>query len=400
MDHLPEGWRALLDGMALGPEPNTLIMRDGKVYGPQSVVVDAESYELPIWKVRTVKGVRGKTAKGIIPVREAYESFLAYLAPEPMLAREWDESQFNPPGSTSGRSIVVALDDTSITASFLKKVPGWFESLSRRAKAVWEEAKCPSNFVPDAISSITATDFVKAFSRDKFHATEHLALLNCQQLRPIPRQVIIEEHGARQSFLACLNATMAVEAIVRQQGPDDPAHAALLGALKSTFQPLWTSFGEFARKKLWLRRRALLGCVYDNNIVHRLISSDPLSEDVFGREAVDALFDQAARLAKSVSFLLGFQPVFKRKPQVQRGGLQKRMRGAYGGVLRQPGTPRVVQPRAQTQQAQSGGVNARYPVTPRRKGNRQNRGRGGRSPGTPGNTPGNTPTSAGRKENF
>ena len=109
--NIPEGWHVLKDGMALGQDPGSIVFEDGAVYGPQSIDLDVESYERPIWRFLTIRGAKAKSAKGLIPVKEAYQSLLASLAEEPMSCKEWEDTPFHPPGSTSYRSITVGLDD-------------------------------------------------------------------------------------------------------------------------------------------------------------------------------------------------------------------------------------------------------------------------------------------------
>ena len=80
--------------MALGEEPGSLVFLDGTVLGPQTVDLDLSVPERPIWRYRIVRGAKAKSDRGLIPVREAYESLISALSGAPMSATEWEESTF------------------------------------------------------------------------------------------------------------------------------------------------------------------------------------------------------------------------------------------------------------------------------------------------------------------
>ena len=68
LNKLPEGWSVLKDGMSLGKEPGSIVFQEGSLYGPQSVEMDKDAYERPIWRFRCRPGTP-RPAKGVIPVR-------------------------------------------------------------------------------------------------------------------------------------------------------------------------------------------------------------------------------------------------------------------------------------------------------------------------------------------
>ena len=396
VSNLPEGWEVLRDGMALGEDEGSLVFDDGSVYGPQTIELDLSTYDRPVWRYRTVRGARAKLAKGMIPVKEAYQSILAFLTGDPIAAHEWTESTFHPPGSTSSRTILVGLDDTSVAASFFAGVDGWVRQIARKDKVTWDEASCPANLVPAHFSYITPSKFVKAMAKPQFGLTEHHAALNLQRLPSLPKDAAAEELGARQNFLSCLNASLLAESVLRQQGAATDISPALSAILKATLQPLWSAFCLFVNKRISLREKAIRGCNRENQLVQRLVETNIFSEALFDPAAVEEVFMQAERQAKSVASLLAFRPFFKRKRSASRGQRTPRSkRGGYGGGrASQQGTPaqQSGQGQGQNQQGQSTPAKS-YPNTPRRTGYR-GRGRGGRSPGTPKKSP------ASQKANF
>ena len=63
----------------------------------------------------------------------------------------------------------------------------------------------------------------------------------------------------------------------------------------------------FAKKKLALRRLALKNFWADNSLVIKLLSSNPLTEDLFDIQAVEIVISQAEHQAKSVALVLGMK---------------------------------------------------------------------------------------------
>ena len=81
--------------MSLGKDPGTVVFPDGAQFGPQSVEIDLDVYERPIWRLRQRQG-SSRVPKGKIPVRSAYESFFEAFQQSPTNATEWLESSFRP----------------------------------------------------------------------------------------------------------------------------------------------------------------------------------------------------------------------------------------------------------------------------------------------------------------
>ena len=392
LDQIPQGWQVLKDGMSLGRQPGSLVFGDGTLYGPQSVDVDTEAYERPIWRFRTREGT-SKPPKGLIPVRQAYESLMDVLAAEPASVREWHDTPFHPPGSSSDRAVVVNLDDDAVLASFLSSVPEWFSEIAKGSKVSWGEAASPANLIPDHISAIGCKEFVETFSRKKFEASEPGSLFNSDRAPKLTDAALTDEHGARLNFLSCLNAAIMAESIARQFPKDDPASAPHFAMLKMTLQPLWTSFVLFAQKKLELRKMALKPCFKESTLVVKLLSSNPLTPDLFDKEAFNYVTAQADRQASSILNLLGFRNQPQKRPAASQPPVTPKRQRQQGPLTPQrqqsPGTPG----RGQITNYQNrsnyyspsrtyyapGGRNP--PYVPRGRGYRSPRNRGGRTPG-------------------
>ena len=199
IDKIPEGWQMLKDGMALGEDPGSIIFGNGDIYGPQSVEVDVETYERPIWRFRIIRGVKARSAKGMIPVKEAYQSLVTSLSEEPMACKEWDVTPFHPPGSSSYRALTVGLDDSSVVASFFSEVNGWAKDIARGDKVTWDEASCPANIIPDSFSHISPLKFAKVFGRSAFKEKDHHSLFNCRRLPSLPKQALADEFARTSS---------------------------------------------------------------------------------------------------------------------------------------------------------------------------------------------------------
>ena len=45
---IPEGWKRFKDGMSLGKETGSVVFTDGTLFGPRSVDVDLDSFEVPV----------------------------------------------------------------------------------------------------------------------------------------------------------------------------------------------------------------------------------------------------------------------------------------------------------------------------------------------------------------
>ena len=161
---VPEGWSVWKDGMAFGEEPGSLVFPDGVVLGPGSVEIDSTSHIRPIWRYRTLRGTKAKTPKGMIPVREAYESLFSAFVQEPLSATEWDGPSFPPPGSSTSRAIVIDIGDASLSAAFLRNDPDWFEAIARGGKFAWDEATGPTNLVPRCLDCFSSRDFARFFA--------------------------------------------------------------------------------------------------------------------------------------------------------------------------------------------------------------------------------------------
>ena len=86
-----------------------------------------------------------------------------------------------------------------------------------------------------------------------------------------------------------------------------------------TLPPLWTSFILFSKKKLELRHFALKGCWLENLLYIRLVSSNPLTPDLFAPEAVAHVTNKAEAQAKSLLQVLEYKPpAQKRKASMSR----------------------------------------------------------------------------------
>ena len=169
---IPEGWMVFKDGMALGMEPNTIVFSDGGTYGPQTVEVDTTSFSKPVWRYKRVRGTKPKVSKGVIPVREAFEALLSFLADQPASAREWEGTSFSPHGAHANRSFSVELNDSSLGGHFFANATKWFQEIFSNAKPNWEEATVPANVVPLSFSSISPENYAKTFSAKPFAPNE------------------------------------------------------------------------------------------------------------------------------------------------------------------------------------------------------------------------------------
>ena len=98
-----------------------------------------------------------------------------------------------------------------------------------------------------------------------------------------------------------------------------------------SLQPLWSSFLIYAKKKLQLRKSALRSFWPEHSLVIKLMASNPLSEELFEKEAVEEVICQAERQAKSVLSILGTRPSgTKRAASVSTGRTPKRQRLQQG----------------------------------------------------------------------
>ena len=135
LSSLSDGWLVLSDGMALGVEPGSLVFSDGTRYGPSSVELDLDTFVLPVWGWCRVLGV-SKPVPSLLPVRQAYGEFARALAAAPVSIREWSETAFLPPGSSSNRTFLVSMPNNSLIAAFLTGLPKWFEAFASGPKPV------------------------------------------------------------------------------------------------------------------------------------------------------------------------------------------------------------------------------------------------------------------------
>ena len=355
-DTIPDGWSVLKDGEALGETPGSIVFEDGSSFGPQTIELDLVSFKKPIWRYRTVKGAKPRAEKGVIPVREAFESLLSALSPSPMAAKEWDQPQFPPCGSKVNRAFSVGLDDSSLIGGFLEQVPSWFQELAQYHKPSWEEAISPTNIIPDSLSFLSAKDFVALFGKKQFAFNETNQYFDAIKLPNLPSDMIQEEYGARMNFLNCLNVSLAAEALMLQWGKEEVATPAVSGILKLSLPPLWTAFALFAKKKSELRKRALKGCNVESPHYLRLVNSNPFSERLFAQEAIDAVKEQALHQSKPVSVLLNYKQWARKREPSSRSRSAKR--------------PKTSGPPSFSTQRSPGGQQQRSPV--RRAGNFSN----------------------------
>ena len=325
MHLIPEGWRVLHDGMALGKEPGSVVFSDGVLYSAQTIELDMESFERPIWRYRKRHGT-SKAPKGKIPVRVAYENFYELFQQDPVGAREWLSSSFKPPGSGSDRALIINLDDDAVMAEFFNKAKDWFRKMAKDEKATWEEALSPANFILENITSVSPEEFVKTFGRKAFSTTDPSRIFNSERIPALPKDAIDEEAGARMNLLASLKVTLEAEALTKQVTHDSPLRPGLLALLKSTLTPLWTAFGVFAQKKLQLRKLAMKEFWSEGQLFLRLLCSDPMSEELFAPDALAHVVAQAEHQAKSLLQILGHKSQGVKRSLPQNQGRQKRQK--------------------------------------------------------------------------
>ncbi|XP_064116557.1 myosin-1B-like [Macrobrachium nipponense] len=67
-----------------------------------------------------------------------------------------------------------------------------------------------------------------------------------------------------------------------------------------------------------LRKLALRGCFMENTLVLKLLSSDPLSKDLFHKDALEEVVTQADHQAKSMLTMLGFRNSATKRPSSQQ----------------------------------------------------------------------------------
>ena len=124
--------------------------------------------------------------------------------------------------------------------------------------------------------------------------------------------------------------------MARQCPSDNPMSPGLFSMLKMSLQPLWSSFLLFAKKKLQLRKSALRSCWPDHSLVIKLMASNPISEDLFDREAVEEVIHQAERQAKSVLAIIGTRSMgVKRSAPQTPGRTPKKQRVQQGASQEQ-----------------------------------------------------------------
>ena len=130
----------------------------------------------------------------------------------------------------------------------------------------------------------------------------------------IPKLAPTEELDTRQHFLSFFNAVVATESLARQVKRGAPASPAAFALVKVLLQPLWTAFSFFAAKRIHIRKLALKGCSSESTLVQKLVSSDPLSKDLFDQETVEWVIMRADRQVKSVLAILQFRPLAPKRP--------------------------------------------------------------------------------------
>ena len=183
---IPEGWKVLHDGMALGREPGSIVFPDGSLYTSQTIDIDVDAFERPIWRFKRRHGT-SRAPKGKVPVRVAYESFYDLFQADPVGAREWLSSSFKPPGSSSDRALTLNLEDEAMVSEFFAKAKEWFMKMAKDEKVTWEEASSPANVVPESISSISAQNFVKTFGHKPFNPADPGRIFNTDRIPNLPK---------------------------------------------------------------------------------------------------------------------------------------------------------------------------------------------------------------------
>ena len=223
-----------------------------------------------------------------------------------------DESLFHVPAARGFRALTVGIDDSTVSGSFLSKIPAWFREIAEGEKISWEEAMGTANVIPDSVSTLSIRKFIAFFGNRAFSVDAPNRQLGTSRLPLLPKELIAEEFSARKMLLDNLNLTIALEAILLQTGEnasDASAHAA---ALKMSLLPLWNTFEVFAAKRLQLRKKALVGCFPENPHVRNLVSSSPFSAGLFSSNAIQELNRQALHQAKPILVLLEFKAPSKR----------------------------------------------------------------------------------------
>ena len=313
-------WNILEPGFVLGQQPHTLILPDGRVWGPDMIEVNEDTYVVPVWRMRKLKAP-SRQSSVLLPVREAYDAMASFFSEAPTFASEWSGATFHPPGSTSSRALEVNLSEATFLPAFFKQVPLWFKGIAardagkhvERKKALWEEATTPSNLVPSGIENLVPADYVAFFAEPEFSRSQATIELDAKRLSKVPPHIPKEEHKSRVMLLTQLNNAIGSEVLALRLGTDTPAGASARALVKGNLLSLWQAFHAFAVCKLTFRKRALKGCFSENVLYQRLVSGNPLSASLFDPETVADITNQAGQQARSVLQTLGYQASFKRQ---------------------------------------------------------------------------------------
>ena len=316
---IPKEWNILEPGFVLGQQPNTLVLPDGRVWGPDMVEVDESTYVVPLWRMRKLNAPSRKPTV-ILPVREAYDSLASFFAEAPTFATEWVETNFHPPGSTSSRALELDLQEAEFMPAFFSQVSTWFQGLAARdagkqvekKKALWEEATSPSNFIPRGIGNLAPAEYVAFLAEPEFSRSQAAIELNARRLPKVPANIPKEEHKARTMLLSQLNNAIGAEALALRLGPDSSVSPSAKALAKGTLLSLWQAFHSFAIKKLAFRKKATKGCFGENVMYQRLISGNPFTPSLFDPQTVKEIMDQAAHQTKPALQILGYVAPFKR----------------------------------------------------------------------------------------
>ena len=139
-----------------------------------------------------------------MPVKVTFDTLDKSLKQESSLLKEWTETAFLPPSSHSDRAVSLPFSDDSIIGKFISSIPEWFSKMIEKDNVSWDDAVCPSILIPNGLSSITKTDYVKVLSRKVFKLTESSRIFNSDRIAKFPKRLVTAELTVRQHLLYCL----------------------------------------------------------------------------------------------------------------------------------------------------------------------------------------------------
>ena len=115
--------------MSLGKEPGTVVFPDGTLFGPSSIEIDMDAYDIPIWRMIRKEGSskpqKGKSLSGR-PMKIFFFVWRTFQLQPPNGRKPF----LKPPGSGTERAIRIATDDQSVIAEFIEVLPTGSEILT------------------------------------------------------------------------------------------------------------------------------------------------------------------------------------------------------------------------------------------------------------------------------